>query len=116
VFFPKKHISVILEFKIKIYMCMRFLKLKINDKIITDPIEINKILSKQKFYWLIDSEIEMADIEIIHDTIIWNSGNFYAGNWHYGIWKGGNFYGIWENGIFEVGKFEGKFLSGIKNI
>ena len=95
---------------------MRFLKLKINDKIFTDPIEINKILLKHKFYWLIDSELEMVDIEIINDTIVWNSGNFYSGNWYYGIWKGGNFYGIWENGIFEEGKFEGKFLSGIKNI
>ena len=95
---------------------MRFLKLKIDDKIITDPNQINKTLIKHKFYWLIDSEFEMADIEIIHDTIIWNSGNFYSGNWYYGIWKEGNFYGIWENGIFDGGNFEGNFLSGIKNI
>lgn len=95
---------------------MRFLKFKINDKIIIDNIDINKILLKSKFYWLIDSEFEMADVEIIQNTIIWNSGNFYSGNWYYGIWKSGDFYGIWENGIFENGNFKGKFISGIKNI
>ena len=70
----------------------------------------------KKFYWLIDSEIENATIEIKNDTIIWHNGCFYSGYWHYGIFKEGVFYGVWENGIWENGKFEGKWISGIKLI
>ena len=93
---------------------MKFKELTYKTSSIKNEVEINKILQKEGFYWLIDSEIENASIEIVRDTIIWNDGDFYSGNWHYGIWKNGNFYGVWENGIFENGNFKGKFLSGIK--
>lgn len=92
---------------------MRFNELIYNNTTIREEHKIIKILRNEGFYWLIDSEIEDASIEIKRNTIIWNSGSFYSGNWHYGIWKNGNFYGIWENGIFEGGNFKGKFLSGI---
>ncbi len=92
---------------------MRFEKLVYKGNTIIDPNKILKILKEEGFYWLIDSEIENADIEILNKTIIWNAGNYYSGNWYYGIWKNGNFYGIWENGIFEGGNFKGKFISGI---
>lgn len=75
--------------------------------------KIFHILRKMKFYWLIDSEISNAVIEINKKTIIWHDGDFLFGNWKYGIFKKGNFYGKWENGIFEGGVFKGKWISGI---
>lgn len=94
---------------------MRFNELIYKGKSIKEDREISKILQQEGFYWIIDSEIENASVEIIKNTIIWNNGNFYSGNWHYGIWKNGNFYGVWENGIFENGNFKGKFISGVIN-
>ena len=93
---------------------MKFKKLEIDNKIFHEEWKIHKILEDNGFNWLIDSEIENADISILNKTIIWNSGSFYSGNWYYGIWKDGDFYGIWENGIWEGGVFSGKFESGIR--
>ena len=92
---------------------MRYRELNYNNKRITKRSEIDSILSKENMHWLIDSEIENASIEIKKNTLIWNSGNFFTGLWHYGIFCGGNFYGTWENGIFESGKFQGKWKSGV---
>lgn len=92
----------------------RIKQLIYNDKTISNERKINDILETNDLHWLIDSEIEDASIEIKHKTLIWHSGDFYSGNWHYGIFKNGNFFGIWENGIFEDGNFKGRFISGIK--
>jgi hypothetical protein len=92
---------------------MRYTELKYGNKTYTIESQIDKILENQKFYWLLDSEIENAVLEIKKDTLIWYDGDFYSGNWHYGIFKGGIFSGNWENGIFENGSFRGKWLSGI---
>jgi hypothetical protein len=92
---------------------MRYLELKIDNKSIKSTTQINEILRKNNFYWLIDAEIEEAVIEIKKNTIIWHSGNFYSGNWQYGIFKGGNFWGNFINGIFESGNFKGNWHSGI---
>jgi hypothetical protein len=92
---------------------MRFTKLSVNGNSTTNQDKIESILLSNHFYWLIDSEVENATIEIKNNTLIWHSGVFYTGRWHYGIWKSGDFYGIWENGIFENGNFNGKFISGI---
>lgn len=92
---------------------MRYTELKYDNKTYTIESQINKILENQKFYWLLDSEFENAVLEIKKDTLIWHSGDFFSGNWHYGIFKGGSFNGNWENGIFENGSFSGKWLSGI---
>jgi hypothetical protein len=94
---------------------MRFKELIYEGKKINNPILIGDILEENNLHWLIDSEIEDASIEIKNKTLIWNSGNYYSGNWNYGIFKSGNFYGIFENGIFEGGDFKGKFISGIKS-
>lgn len=91
---------------------MRYKELIYGDKSITNNTEIDKILKTNKFYWLIDSEIENAKIEIKKNTIIWHSGDFYSGNWNYGIFKDGNFFGDFINGIFEGGNFKGKWHSG----
>jgi hypothetical protein len=92
---------------------MRFKKLLVNGSEITNQDKIESILESHEFYWLIDSELEDAIVEIKNNTLIWHSGIFYSGRWYYGIWKYGIFHGIWENGIFEDGDFRGKFISGV---
>jgi len=92
---------------------MRYTELVIDGKSFKSQNEILKQLLLKKFYWLLDSEIENAKIEIKNDTLIWHSGDFYSGDWEYGIFKSGNFYGNFINGIFENGNFKGKWQSGI---
>ena len=94
---------------------MRYEQLMINSKLVKSQNQIDLILKSNNFFWLIDSEIENANIEIKNNTIIWNSGNFYSGNWEYGIFKSGDFHGEFINGIFEGGNFLGKWHSGIKS-
>lgn len=88
-------------------------ELKYNNKSLTTKTEILKVLKDNKLFWLIDSEIESAIIEIKNNTLIWYEGIFKYGNWHYGIFKNGGFYGNWENGIWENGTFKGKWKSGL---
>ena len=52
-----------------------------------------KVLKEEKFYWLIDSELDSAIIEIKNHTLIWHEGIYKFGNWKYGIFKKGGFYG-----------------------
>lgn len=92
---------------------MRFKELLMDGKSIKNQVEIINLLKSKKFYWLLDSEIENAVIEIKKDTIIWHDGYFF-GNWKYGIFKNGEFHGNWNNGIFEGGDFKGNWKSGIK--
>jgi hypothetical protein len=92
---------------------MRYTELVVDGNIIKSQNEIHKQLLLKKFYWLLDSEIENAEIEIRNDTLIWHSGDFYSGDWEYGIFKSGNFYGNFINGIFENGNFKGRWNSGI---
>lgn len=92
---------------------MRYAELLIDNKSLKNQSKIEDLLTSQKFYWLVDSEIENAKIEIKKGTIIWHSGDFYSGDWEFGIFKNGNFYGNWKNGIFEGGNFKGKWNSGI---
>jgi hypothetical protein len=92
---------------------MRYAELLIDNKSIKSQSKIEDLLISQKFYWLVDSEIEDAKIEIKKNTIIWHSGNFYSGEWKFGVFKNGNFYGNWKNGIFEGGNFKGNWNSGI---
>ena len=92
---------------------MRYLELNYREKTYTSNNEIHDILLKEGFYWLIDSEIENAKLEIKNNTLIWENGSFYTGEWHYGIFKIGSFYGNWKYGIWERGNFAGKWNSGI---
>ncbi len=94
---------------------MRYKQLKYGDKTITNIRKIDSVLMEEGLRWLIDCEIEDADIEIKNKTLIWNSGKFITGNWEYGIFKDGTFYGTFKNGIFENGNMRGNFISGIKN-
>lgn len=94
---------------------MRFNEFIYNGSKISNKNRILQILEDNNLNWLIDSEIENASVEIKNKTLIWNSGDYYSGNWNYGIFKDGNFYGTFENGIFEGGNFKGKFISGLKS-
>jgi hypothetical protein len=93
---------------------MEILELKYNDRIYTNKRDIINTLKSNEFYWLIDSEIADAVIEIKNNTLIWHDGIFMTGDWHYGIFKNGEFYGNWENGIWESGLFKGYWKSGLK--
>lgn len=93
---------------------MRYEELKCGGKIFTNEAEISRILKAKQFYWLIDSEIENAKIEIKKDTLIWHGGSFYSGSWSYGIFKDGSFHGNWKGGIFEKGNFDGTWNDGIR--
>lgn len=92
---------------------MEYLELKFNGKTYTNQREIIKILKDNQLFWLIDSEVDGAKIEIVNNTVIWNEGIFMTGNWHYGIFRNGGFYGNWQNGIFENGYFGGNWKSGV---
>jgi hypothetical protein len=48
---------------------MRYIELKYQSKTYTNESEINDILREQNFYWLIDSEIENAQLEIKNKTL-----------------------------------------------
>ena len=93
---------------------MRYFELIYGGKTYTNTKQINDILEKERLFWLLDSEFEGAKIEIKNGTVIWHDGDYLSGNWHYGIFKSGNFFGNFQNGIFENGNFKGKWQSGIK--
>jgi hypothetical protein len=92
---------------------MDFLKLIYNNKVFTNKKDISRILKENNFYWLIDSEVSEAVIEIKNKTLIWHSGFYLSGDWYYGIFKSGHFFGNWLNGIFEDGYFNGVWNSGV---
>jgi hypothetical protein len=92
---------------------MNFLELIYGGEKYTNQREILNILRKESFFWLIDSEVSDAIIEIKNNTLIWHNGTYLSGDWYYGIFKRGNFFGNWQNGIFEHGYFGGKWNSGI---
>jgi hypothetical protein len=94
---------------------MRYLGLIFEGKNYSSESKIDTILEQNNLDWLIDAEIENANLEIKKNTLIWHSGTFYSGHWHYGIFKNGKFYGNWKNGIFENGEFLGKWNSGINH-
>ena len=86
---------------------MNFLELKYEDKTYTNQKQIIGILKKEGFFWLIDSEVDDAIIEIKKGTLVWHEGIYMSGDWYYGVFKNGGFYGNWENGIWENGYYKG---------
>jgi hypothetical protein len=95
---------------------MKYKELKCSGKTYTSEKEIVKVLKEKGFNWLINSELEKAELEIKNDTLIWHGGDFQFGKWKYGIFKDGTFSGTWESGIFEPSQanFKGKWIDGIK--
>lgn len=92
---------------------MKYKSLTIDEKVYTNQKDIEKRLKDQNFYWVIDAELEDAEVEIKNNTLVWNNGKWFHGNWEFGIFNNGEFHGIWDNGIFEGGTFKGKWISGI---
>jgi hypothetical protein len=86
---------------------MKYRSLIFNNTKYTTQHQIEKILRDLKFFWLIDAEIEDAEIEIKNNTLIWHNGIFLSGQWIFGIFRNGNFYGNFINGIWEDGQFNG---------
>ena len=101
--------------KHKYNICMRFKSLKYNSQKFTRELDINKIIQDNNLDWLSDAEFENAEIEIEKNTLIWHQGDWYVGDFIYGIWLNGKFYGgnfingIWQDGEF----FDGTFESGL---
>jgi hypothetical protein len=96
---------------------MKYKSLVYKEEVFRNSKKINDILLDNNLEWLIDAEIENAELEIKNNTLIWKNGIWYSGTWHYGIWLDGSFInGTWENGIWENGHFHqtAKFISGIK--
>jgi hypothetical protein len=87
---------------------MRFTCLYYNGNKIVDNNTIERKLLSEGLSWLIDCEIENAEIEIKNKTLIWKSGTLYSGLWFYGIWESGTFHGTWESGIWVDGVRRGK--------
>ena len=102
----------------------RYKELKFDGNIYTEQYKIDDILIKNGYNWFLDCEIENVRIEILHDTLVFNSGVFFNGVWYYGVfrdgeWKSGIWEnGVWYNGIWRTGTFEsgiifnGKFFAG----
>lgn len=102
----------------------RYKELKFGDKTYTETYKINEILAKNGFEWFLDCEVENVRLEITKNTLVFNSGVFFNGNWEYGVfrdgqwkygtWEGGVWYnGTWYNGIYKNGLiFNGRFLNG----
>lgn len=102
----------------------RYKELLYGDKTYTETYKINEILTKNGFEWFLDCEVENARLEITKNTLVFNSGVFFNGNWEYGVfrdgqwkygtWNGGVWYnGTWYNGIYKNGLiFNGRFLNG----
>jgi hypothetical protein len=86
---------------------MKIKSLILDGKKLTNQHDIIQKLREFEFFWLIDSELNNAEIEIKNKTIIWHDGIFLSGQWHYGIFKNGKFFGHFENGIWENGDFKG---------
>ncbi len=102
----------------------RYKELKFEDTTYTETYKINEILVKNGFEWFLDCEVENVRLEITKNTLVFNSGVFFNGNWEYGVfrdgqwkygtWNGGVWYnGTWYNGIYKNGLiFGGRFLNG----
>jgi hypothetical protein len=93
----------------------RYSELKYDGKIYTAQWQIDEILIKNKFNWMIDAEIKNARLEIFQDTLVWNAGIWYNGDWYFGVWRDGEWrYGTWQNGVWYNGTWrDGTFKSGI---
>lgn len=88
---------------------MRFKSLKYRGKDIEDQPTIERSLINTGNAWLLDCEIEEAELEIFKNKLKWKSGRFYNGVWVEGDWMDGDwFHGLWLNGHW----FEGHWRNG----
>lgn len=92
----------------------RFKELSIDGIVYKGTKEIERQLTKTKYNWLLECELENVIIEIQNDILIWKSGIMYWGCWQWGIWKSGDFRsGNWQGGIFYDGDFKADWERGV---
>jgi len=93
----------------------RYSELKYDGKVYTEQWQIDEILIKNKFNWMVNAEIKNARLEIFQDTLVWNAGIWYNGDWYFGVWRDGEWRsGTWQNGVWYNGVWRnGTFKSGI---
>jgi len=94
---------------------LRYTELKHDGKTYTEQWQIDEILVKNKFNWLVNAEIKNARLEIYNDTLVWNGGIWYNGDWFFGVWRDREWkYDKWQNGVWYNGVWRnGTFKSGI---
>lgn len=94
---------------------MRYKELLYQGKTLTQEHEIDAVLARDGFGWILDAEISNARLEIDSGYLVWNAGVWYNGTWKMGVWRGGTWkFGRWEDGVFYNGDWEdGLFVKGI---
>jgi len=59
--------------------------------------------------WLSDADTINEDVEMINNTVVWNSGTWNSGTWIDGIWV----YGTWNSGTWHSGIWvDGTWVNG----
>lgn len=92
----------------------RFKSLDLESGKITSNKLIEEHLFQSSFAWLLECEVENAELSIKDQILYWKSGLFYWGHWQWGVFESGEFRsGIWNGGIFLGGKFKGEWYRGV---
>jgi hypothetical protein len=85
----------------------KYKELKYNGNIYTQKYQIEDILVKEKFAWIINCETYQARLEILNDVLVWNSGTFYNGIIKFLVVRTGHFLSAkWKDGVIFNGVFE----------
>ncbi len=92
----------------------RFISLSVDGQTITSNSLIERWLSTSPYYWMLECEVDGAQLEVKDNILVWKSGTFYWGEWQWGIFKSGEFRsGSWLGGIFFDGIFKGNWHRGV---
>lgn len=92
----------------------RFKSLELESGKMTSNKLIEEYLFQSPFAWLLECEIENAEIKIKDEILHWKSGLFYWGHWQWGVFESGEFRsGEWNGGIFLKGIFKGNWHLGV---
>lgn len=92
----------------------RFKSLELESGKITSNKLIEEFLFQSEFAWLLECELDEAEIKIQDQMLFWKSGLFYWGHWKWGVFESGEFRsGDWKGGIFLNGIFKGDWYLGV---
>ena len=62
---------------------------------------------KEKYSWILEAEIEDAELEFDFFDLNWKKGTWYEGTWYDGTWYEGTWYeGTWKNGYWKGGDWK----------
>ena len=91
----------------------RFKSLELESGKITSNRLIEEYLFQSPFFWLLECEVDEAELKVKDEILIWKSGLFYWGHWKWGVFESGEFRsGDWYGGIFLKGIFKGTWHCG----